>query len=167
MTQRLQILSQKYDALLEAKERAEKKYKEDYKKWKAFKVWLFDRNKKEAPHEVKEEEPPDAPLRADPLGDSTNVLSARTTPTKSSKSPEYDKIRTVHTKKEETNIDITASIHPSSRTSSRCASENTPPHDQLGEFVQGSSKSPSKASHHSPEGAKILPPSRYSKAKPV
>ena len=39
------ILSQKYDALKAAKESAEKKYKEDYKRWKQFKTWLFNKSK--------------------------------------------------------------------------------------------------------------------------
>lgn len=32
----LLLLSRKYDALVATKERAEKKYKEDYRKWKLF-----------------------------------------------------------------------------------------------------------------------------------
>ena len=34
-------LSQKYDELLAAKDRAAEKYKADYRKWKAFKAWLY------------------------------------------------------------------------------------------------------------------------------
>ncbi|KAH8120283.1 DNA repair protein endonuclease SAE2/CtIP C-terminus-domain-containing protein [Phellopilus nigrolimitatus] len=41
----LNALSLKYDALLNAKENAEKKYKEDYMKWKSFKSWLFTKSK--------------------------------------------------------------------------------------------------------------------------
>lgn len=39
-------LQSRYDDLLRVKERAETRYRSDYKKWKDFKVWLFDSNKK-------------------------------------------------------------------------------------------------------------------------
>jgi hypothetical protein len=42
----LSDLQSRYDDLLRVKERAEARYRSDYKKWKEFKVWLFDSNKK-------------------------------------------------------------------------------------------------------------------------
>jgi hypothetical protein len=42
----LSDLQSRYDDLLRVKERAEARYRADYKKWKDFKVWLFDSNKK-------------------------------------------------------------------------------------------------------------------------
>ncbi|KAI5123623.1 hypothetical protein M0805_003437 [Coniferiporia weirii] len=38
-------LARKYDALLAEKEYTERKYKEDYKKWKSLKLWLFNKSK--------------------------------------------------------------------------------------------------------------------------
>ncbi|KAL5518978.1 hypothetical protein ACEPAH_661 [Sanghuangporus vaninii] len=41
----LDNLSHKYDSLVAAKENAESKYKEDYRKWRQFKTWLFNKSK--------------------------------------------------------------------------------------------------------------------------
>ncbi|KAL5495299.1 hypothetical protein ACEPAI_762 [Sanghuangporus weigelae] len=41
----LDSLSYKYDSLVAAKESAESKYKEDYRKWRQFKFWLFNKSK--------------------------------------------------------------------------------------------------------------------------
>jgi hypothetical protein len=42
----LSHLKNRYDALLHAKEKAAARYQADYKKWKEFKVWLFNKNKR-------------------------------------------------------------------------------------------------------------------------
>ncbi|EJD03991.1 uncharacterized protein FOMMEDRAFT_106370 [Fomitiporia mediterranea MF3/22] len=41
----LRVLSRKYDALVVAKKAAEKKYKDDYRRWKSFKSWLLNKSK--------------------------------------------------------------------------------------------------------------------------
>ncbi|KAL5534273.1 hypothetical protein ACEPAG_735 [Sanghuangporus baumii] len=41
----LDSLSHKYDSLVVTKESAERKYKEDYRKWRQFKTWLFNKSK--------------------------------------------------------------------------------------------------------------------------
>lgn len=38
-------LKTRYDALLQAKEAASARYLADYKKWRDFKIWLFNKNK--------------------------------------------------------------------------------------------------------------------------
>lgn len=38
-------LSRKYDALLSSKLQAERRYKDDYKKWRSFKKWLMTKSK--------------------------------------------------------------------------------------------------------------------------
>ncbi|KAH7918521.1 hypothetical protein BV22DRAFT_982951, partial [Leucogyrophana mollusca] len=40
-------LQKQYDSLLEVKERAARRYKLDYKKWRDFKRWLHDNHRKE------------------------------------------------------------------------------------------------------------------------
>ncbi|OCB88558.1 hypothetical protein A7U60_g4261 [Sanghuangporus baumii] len=41
----LDSLSHKYDSLVAAKESAESTYKEDYRKWRQFKTWVFNKSK--------------------------------------------------------------------------------------------------------------------------
>ncbi|EPQ58530.1 hypothetical protein GLOTRDRAFT_120220 [Gloeophyllum trabeum ATCC 11539] len=50
----LKQLQDKYDALLSVKERAAARYKSDYQKWKNFKQWLFEDDKR-ARHFVRKE----------------------------------------------------------------------------------------------------------------
>lgn len=51
LNRRLNVLSEQYDTLVCAKEEASRKYKADYKKWKAFKTWVFKKTAGDKPKE--------------------------------------------------------------------------------------------------------------------
>lgn len=45
LREQFDVLSRKYDSLVAVKEEAERKYKEDYRKWRQFKSSLFNKSK--------------------------------------------------------------------------------------------------------------------------
>ena len=56
LEQELALLQDRYDDLLDVKERAAERYKLDYARWKKVKEWIFDEGKQTEESSVKENE---------------------------------------------------------------------------------------------------------------
>lgn len=163
---RLKVVSEKYDVLLAAKEKAEAKYKEDYKKWKTFKKWLFDRIKQDELAEEKEKELTNTSASRSPFADTTNVFSVkgevRASPITGARLHHNGTVLSSNGVESPTRRTLPRPVSPLETTVF-----NIPP-PQLGgskDFVQGCSKVHYEDSEPSREEAPKIRLGRYNKSK--